>query len=134
MTLNSYLGDELMEVRREGSREMHRRSFYHLELLGTPPQRWRHYEDHASDSSPPIEFELYWMPVAPLRSCQGDKASTCATWGDCTPTLSYAAANHCPALSQSAQRSPIMMVVQLVLARITLGITEASATLIFSSP
>ncbi|SVA03718.1 uncharacterized protein METZ01_LOCUS56572, partial [marine metagenome] len=36
--------------------------------------------------------------------------------------------------SQSAARSPIMMVVALVLARITLGITEASATLMFSKP
>ena len=71
LTLNSYLGDELMEVRREGSREMQRRSFYHLELLGTPPQRWRHYEDHASDGSPPIEFELYWMPVVPPPELAG---------------------------------------------------------------
>ena len=47
LTLNSFPGDELMEVRRERSREMHRRSFYHMELLGPPPQRWRHYEDHA---------------------------------------------------------------------------------------
>jgi ADP-ribose pyrophosphatase YjhB (NUDIX family) len=63
LTFRSFLGDELMEVRREESREMHRRSFYHLELLGPPSQRWRHYEDHAWDGSPPIEFELYWAPV-----------------------------------------------------------------------
>ena len=35
---------------------------------------------------------------------------------------------------QSAARSPIMMVVALVLARMTLGIIEASATMIFSKP
>ena len=71
LTLDSFLGDELLEVRREGSREMQRRSFYHLDLLGTPPQRWRHYEDHASDGSPPIEFELYWMPVVPPPELAG---------------------------------------------------------------
>lgn len=36
--------------------------------------------------------------------------------------------------SQSAARSPIIIVVALVLALITFGITEASATFIFSKP
>ncbi len=37
-------------------------------------------------------------------------------------------------LSQSAARSPIIMVVAFVLALITFGITEASAIIIFSKP
>ena len=70
-TLRSFLGDELLEDWRAGSREMQCRSFYHLELLGPPPQRWRHFEDHAPDGSPPIEFELYWMPVVPPPELAG---------------------------------------------------------------
>ena len=42
--------------------------------------------------------------------------------------------SYCPWFIQSATRSPIMMVVQLVLARMQLGIMEASATFRFSSP
>ena len=36
--------------------------------------------------------------------------------------------------SQSAARSPIMIVVALVLALITFGMTEASATMMFFNP
>ena len=44
------------------------------------------------------------------------------------------AGSYRPSLIQSATRSAIMMVVALVLARITSGITEASTTRKFSSP
>ncbi len=42
--------------------QLHRRRFYHLTFEGTPPERWRHYEQHPSDGTvQPILFELYWV-------------------------------------------------------------------------
>ena len=59
LTLAGLLGGEFLKLRRGGSPQCQHRSYFHLDLPGKPAGRWRHYEAHASDGSPPIEFELY---------------------------------------------------------------------------
>ncbi len=63
LTMAGLLGGEFLNLRRGGSPQCQHRSYFHLDLPGKPAGRWRHYEAHASDGSPPIEFELYWVSV-----------------------------------------------------------------------
>jgi 8-oxo-dGTP pyrophosphatase MutT (NUDIX family) len=57
--------------------ETHRRHFFQLPLLGSAPERWRHFEPHASESGEEaIAFELYWvsLPVAAAQLAHGHGA------------------------------------------------------------
>jgi 8-oxo-dGTP pyrophosphatase MutT (NUDIX family) len=57
------LGVADFDSRPYGKDQLHRRHFFHLPCVGGVPERWRHYERHASDgTSQPIAFDLYWLP------------------------------------------------------------------------
>jgi 8-oxo-dGTP pyrophosphatase MutT (NUDIX family) len=57
-----YLGISEFDARPIGKEEVHRRHFFHLPLLGSAPERWRHCECNSADSGPAeIELELYWV-------------------------------------------------------------------------
>ena len=60
-----FLGISEFDARPFGKPEVHRRHFFHLPVQGTFPERWRHYERHASDGSgEPIVFDFYWLPLS----------------------------------------------------------------------
>jgi 8-oxo-dGTP diphosphatase len=60
-----FLGMSEFDARPYGKDEIHRRHFFHLPLRGPAPERWRHHERDPSDGlGTPIEFELYWAPLA----------------------------------------------------------------------
>ena len=73
----AYLGALDFDARPSGKDETHRRFFFHLPLLGSAPERWRHHEQHPSASHENgIEFELYWvsLPDAAARLAHGHGA------------------------------------------------------------
>ena len=60
-----------------GGDEIQRRHFFHLELEGDAPERWRHFERYPSEGgTEPIEFELFWAgfpdQVPELKAGLGD--------------------------------------------------------------
>jgi 8-oxo-dGTP pyrophosphatase MutT (NUDIX family) len=58
------LGVSEFDARPFGKDEIHRRHFFHMRAEGELRERWRHYECDASDGSPPIAFDLYWLEFA----------------------------------------------------------------------
>ena len=74
LELRRFLGARDVDMSPHGRAELHRRSFYHLELRGDAPSLWRHVE--AGGGAPGIEFELYWVlfpdHVPELAASQGD--------------------------------------------------------------
>jgi 8-oxo-dGTP pyrophosphatase MutT (NUDIX family) len=59
-----------------GKAELHRRHFFHLELMTSAPTTWQHHERDPSDgSTQPILFEFFWtrLPngVPPLIAGHG---------------------------------------------------------------
>jgi 8-oxo-dGTP diphosphatase len=62
--LHCHLGVMEVDQTPYGKPEVHRRHFYHLEYLHSPPETWRHGEMHPSDGSPaPIFFDFFWAPL-----------------------------------------------------------------------
>ena len=60
-----FVGTAEFDARRSGKDEIHRRHFFHLPVVGTVPERWRHHERDASDGTrEPIAFDLYWLPLS----------------------------------------------------------------------
>lgn len=59
LELVSYLGMNEWAVPERN--EYQHRHFYHLRCAETPPETWRHHEINASDGSPAIEFEFFWV-------------------------------------------------------------------------
>jgi len=63
LRVSSFLGVQVIDVTPFGRNEVFRRHCFHLELVGTAPERWTHFERDPSDGGPPIEFELFWVPM-----------------------------------------------------------------------
>ena len=62
LKVEKYLGE--IDFSWEGDDKVFRRRFYHLVCVGSPPERWQHYEDHPSEGpTDPILFELYWVDL-----------------------------------------------------------------------
>ena len=62
LRLASFLGE--IDFQYADDAPVARRRFYHLCCHETPPERWRHAEEHPSDGSPaPIWFEHYWIDL-----------------------------------------------------------------------
>lgn len=59
------LGAQDFQVVRDGKKVTHQRHYFQLPLDPgkTLPDRWTHYEKHASDGSPPIRFCFFWMSL-----------------------------------------------------------------------
>ena len=59
-----------------GKPEVHRRHFYHVELLGEAPATWCHLETSGGNKTVPVEFEFFWAKipddVPDLHAGQGD--------------------------------------------------------------
>ncbi len=55
---------------------VHRRFYYHLECSVDAPSIWRHFEEHPSEATEPVEFELWWVAfpdgAPPLEGLLGD--------------------------------------------------------------
>lgn len=64
-----FIGISEVDARPYGKDEMHRRHFFHLPLLGSAPERWRHHERHADGHGTPIEFEFFWVSIAVADMC-----------------------------------------------------------------
>ena len=69
--LNAFLGE--IDFQHAPGAPIARRRFYHLRCTETPPERWRHAEEHPSDGSPgPIWFEHFWVdlsePLPPIAA------------------------------------------------------------------
>jgi 8-oxo-dGTP diphosphatase len=62
LTLLSSLGVVLFD-RRPDLDELHERHFFHLLCAGDVAETWRHFETHASDGSPPIPFDFFWVDL-----------------------------------------------------------------------
>lgn len=60
----TFLGIAEFDATPYGKAELHRRHFFHMPSDGIVPERWRHYERHASGKHEPIAFDLYWAPLA----------------------------------------------------------------------
>jgi len=61
----AFIGISEFDARPFGKMETHRRHFFHLPVLGTLPEKWRHYERDASDGPcEPIAFDFYWLPLS----------------------------------------------------------------------
>jgi 8-oxo-dGTP pyrophosphatase MutT (NUDIX family) len=61
VTLVCYLGECLFDLTVFGRDEFHRRKFYHLRCVETPPETWHHSELTPSEGPPdPILFEFWW--------------------------------------------------------------------------
>jgi 8-oxo-dGTP pyrophosphatase MutT (NUDIX family) len=59
------LGVSEFDARPSGKEEVHRRHFFHLPLLGSAPERWRHRDRNVSEpGSDAVEFELYWVRLS----------------------------------------------------------------------
>ena len=57
---------------RKGEREIcHRRHFFAVQLDGNLPQSWVHFENHAFDGSPPIQFRFSWIDLGEAASKLG---------------------------------------------------------------
>ena len=64
------LGESWFDLATEGQPGvMHHRHFFHLRSPEPLPNTWRHEERFASNGSPPILFEFFWLPLteAPER-------------------------------------------------------------------
>jgi 8-oxo-dGTP pyrophosphatase MutT (NUDIX family) len=58
------LGTAEFDASPYGKNEVHERWFFHLEVEGDPPRRWRHFERHASGQpGAAIELELFWTAL-----------------------------------------------------------------------
>ena len=64
LELDLLLGETVCAVPELGPGVIHHRYYYHLRCTEDPPHIWRHWERDASDGSPPIEFELFWVSLA----------------------------------------------------------------------
>ncbi len=76
LTIRRFLGARSYNGVPFGLAEVHRRYYYHLEIAGSSPSTWRHFEEQPSGATEPIEFELYWASfpdeVPELASRLGD--------------------------------------------------------------
>jgi 8-oxo-dGTP diphosphatase len=63
LTLVSYLGEQLRDMRDMGKAELHHRFFYHVRCTHQPPRQWRHTEMHSSESGERPIFELFWVDL-----------------------------------------------------------------------
>jgi len=71
LSLSSFLGDEVLDFVSSEKEETLHAWFYHIVTAETTPTRWRHFEEHASGNQSPIEFELYWVPIADVPELGG---------------------------------------------------------------
>jgi 8-oxo-dGTP diphosphatase len=75
--LGALLGEHVRNMSDFGLNQIHHRYFYHLLYDGDPPQRWRHFENHASDGiKDPIAFDFYWARLpdeVPELTCDHGK-------------------------------------------------------------
>ena len=64
LRIERYLGEVFFDVSIYGLQEIHRRKFYHLICVKTPPERWTHEELDPSiriaNTPQHILFDLYW--------------------------------------------------------------------------
>lgn len=65
LKLKSFLGDFGKDLSSLGKEETVHAYFYHLEVTGQPPLRWRHSETDPHGAVEPILFELYWVNINP---------------------------------------------------------------------
>lgn len=64
LTIKTYLGDQIRNMKDVGKDEIHHRHFYHLLCGGDPPEQWQHDEINPSEGDPvPIHFEFYWAEM-----------------------------------------------------------------------
>jgi 8-oxo-dGTP pyrophosphatase MutT (NUDIX family) len=64
LALPRYLGRRTVDMRPYGKPEVHRRHFFALRPLASPPESWRHWERHASDGQGPLAYDLFWHDLA----------------------------------------------------------------------
>ncbi len=76
LSVRSFLGEREYDMHPYGKAEVHRRRFFHIELLKEAPTTWRHLETSGGTKLVPVEFEFFWarMPndVPELIAGQGD--------------------------------------------------------------
>ena len=60
LAVQSYLGEQIRDMKDVGKDEIHHRHFFHLVCNSNPPNRWQHDETDPSDGgSIPIHFEFF---------------------------------------------------------------------------
>jgi len=64
LVLKSLLGNFEADLNAIGRNETIHAWFFHLTTSESTPDKWCHSEEHPSEGSEPIEFELYWVPIA----------------------------------------------------------------------
>jgi 8-oxo-dGTP diphosphatase len=61
LAVQSYLGEQIRDMKDVGKNEIHHRHFFHLVCDGNPPNQWQHDETDPSDGGTvPIRFEFFW--------------------------------------------------------------------------
>ncbi|MBI4731795.1 MAG: NUDIX domain-containing protein, partial [Chloroflexi bacterium] len=63
LELAGLVGEQARDMSDFGMDETQRQRFYHLVCVETPPERWLHTEEHASDGSGSLAFEFYWVDL-----------------------------------------------------------------------
>jgi len=58
------LGDRPYEFESGGLRHRHWRHFFHAPIVADIAQRWTTFEETPDGGGAPIEFELFWRPLA----------------------------------------------------------------------
>ncbi len=71
LELVGLVGEQTRDMSDFGMDETQRQRFYHLECVVTPPERWLHTEEHASDGSGPLVFEFYWEDLDDVPELAG---------------------------------------------------------------
>jgi 8-oxo-dGTP diphosphatase len=62
LVLVCFLGERVRDMADVGRAEVHHRSFFHLRCAGTPPARWRHWEERPSEVPGALHlFEFFWV-------------------------------------------------------------------------
>lgn len=63
-----YLGEKNTIVRRSDDTIIEHRHFFHCKLRTKPAESWEHYEHHAKNSTEPILFSFFWIPIKDAKS------------------------------------------------------------------
>jgi 8-oxo-dGTP diphosphatase len=64
LELVALIGEQVRNMADVGVDETQHQRFYHLRCHDAPPERWQHFEEHASDGSEPLLFEFWWVRLA----------------------------------------------------------------------
>jgi 8-oxo-dGTP pyrophosphatase MutT (NUDIX family) len=67
LRITRFLGVREYDLSAFGRDEVHRRHFFHVEVLEEVRSGWRHWETSPSEGEP-VEFEFYWVRLPDLAS------------------------------------------------------------------